>query len=375
MHGTASFLEHLLNRLSTMGLYAVVAVLIGFLILIHELGHFFVARKTGMRIEELSIGMGKELFTTVRNGIRYSLRVLPFFGYVKITGMGLLDDDHPEGFNSRPFLARVATLAGGGVANMAFAVVLFVVIGCVYGKVVDSTSEIDTVFAGRPAAKVGLLRGDRIVGIDGVRTTDVEKIRKDIEDRPGKPVTLQIQRAGRRLEVTVVAAAEQGVAVGEDGKVTRKSIGRIGIGFHPVREPMGVVESLKTGFLRSGLEIANWGYALWLTLRGHSVIQLVGPVGMVNEMGSEAKGGAAAIPNLLSMWAMISLTLGVLNLIIPFPALDGGRLAFLFLTPVVEFIRRKKVNRKVELWVHAAGIAVLLLMIVVVTIRDVVNWH
>ncbi|NCO38048.1 MAG: hypothetical protein AUJ96_17985 [Armatimonadetes bacterium CG2_30_66_41] len=358
-----------------MGLYGVMVVLIGFLILIHELGHFLVARKTGMRIEELSIGMGREIFTTVRNGIRYSLRVLPFFGYVKITGMGLLDDDQPDGFNSRPFLARIATLAGGGLANMVFALVLFVVIGCVYGKVVDSTSEIETVFAGKPAEKVGLLRGDRIVAVDQVRTTDVEKIRKHIEERPAKPVALQLRRAGKRLDLTVVPAAEQGVTVGEDGKVMKRSIGRIGIGFHPVRAPMGVVESVKTGFLRSGLEVANWGYALWLTLRGHSVIQLVGPVGMVNEMGSEAKGGAAAIPNLLSMWAMISLTLGVLNLVIPFPALDGGRLAFQFLTPVVEFVRRKKVNRKIELWVHAAGIAVLLLMAVVVTIRDVVNWH
>ena len=132
---------------------------------------------------------------------------------------------------------------------------------------------------------------------------------------------------------------------------------------------MGFVESLVSGTVGTLEMIVGMVYYLWLALIGRETIELMGPVGIASDLQSQVALGAPGIPSLLQNLAMLSLSLGILNLIIPFPALDGGRLAFL----LVERIRGKHLDRKVEMYVNAAGLSVLLVLAVVVTIRDILN--
>lgn len=354
----------LLTQVGSLGRLVLVVAALGAVILLHELGHYFAARFTRMRVEELSIGIGQPLFTRVRDGIRYSIRVFPFFGYVKIAGMNPLEEDAPDGFNSKSCGARALTLAAGGLANIAAAAVLFCALGMIYGEVVGQTSQIDRVFRDHPAFRAGIRSGDRIVGVDKTRTTNVEKIRRIIQEHPGKPLVVHVRRGTRTLSFSLVPRPESAEILDEHDKVRTKTIGIIGIVFHAQRRSIGMAASLEYGVKRTAFTVANVVYGLWLAVTGQEKLHPMGPVGIAVDLENQARLGLA---NLLDSLAMLNLVLGVLNLCIPFPALDGWRLLVL----LVERIRGRSINRKIEFWVNAAGMSLLFTFLLVITIREV----
>src|SRR5574340_692048 len=181
-----------------------VALVFGVAVFVHEGGHFLAARLCGMAVYEFSIGFGRPLlFWRKRGETQYSFRLWPFFSYVRIAGMEP-GEDHPQGFDKKNRLAQAFVLALGCIMDFLLGAAILIFIGMVLGQVVGITNTVEKVMPGSAAAKVGMLRGDRLVGFDGKFGLPLEQVQSAIQSRPGKPLTLEIERAGKRLSLRIV---------------------------------------------------------------------------------------------------------------------------------------------------------------------------
>lgn len=329
---------------------------LGLLIIVHEGGHFLVARLSGMRVDRFSIGFGPKLFSFKRGDTIYQIAAIPLGGFVQIAGLnpgeeGLAPDD-PRAFPNRPVWQRLATIFAGPGTNYVFAALLMVLAFVSWGvPVAGKAPLVGGVREGKPAAQAGLQPGDEIVSVDGKRIGDVNEVAPLINGSRGRPLVVELKREGRVQTVTVTPQ--------KDG-----SDYRIGIEIIPKEEwapaPLGkcIVEGLRfpvdqTAFILHGFaDIA----------RGKQKAEFSGPIGIVKVMKRQISQGTK---NALWIVAVISVYLGLFNLL-PVPALDGGRLMFL----AWELVSRRRVNQRVEQTVHMMGMFVLLGFILYVTIRN-----
>ncbi|MDU5237409.1 MAG: RIP metalloprotease RseP [Finegoldia magna] len=318
-------------------------------ILIHEFGHFIVAKMNRVSVLEFSIGMGPKLFQRESNGTLYSLRVLPVGGYCQLEGEDE-ENDSPNSLNNQSPLVRLKVILAGAIMNFILAFILLILLM----SVSRVSTEVSGVIKDSPAYSSGIQTGDQIVSINGENVSDGEELLKRIKESQGD-LKIGVIRDSQSKNIKVTPRLENnirkiGVNFQEEYKIKNFSIVK---GFKK-----GLITFLNlTGMLYKFLGMLITGQ---LGLGGVS-----GPVGVVKEIGNAAKTGVA---NLIFLLAYININLGVFNLL-PIPALDGGRAIFI----LIEMIFGKKISQEKEGYIHMVGLILLLALIAVVTIKDVIK--
>ena len=318
-------------------------------ILIHEFGHFIVAKMNRVSVLEFSIGMGPKLFQRESNGTLYSLRVLPVGGYCQLEGEDE-ENDSPNSLNNQSPLVRLKVILAGAIMNFILAFILLILLM----SVSRVSTEVSGVIKDSPAYSSGIQTGDQIVSINGENVSDGEELLKRIKESQGD-LKIGVIRDSQSNNIKVTPRLENnirkiGVNFQEEYKIKNFSIVK---GFKK-----GLITFLNlTGMLYKFLGMLITGQ---LGLGGVS-----GPVGVVKEIGNAAKTGVA---NLIFLLAYININLGVFNLL-PIPALDGGRAIFI----LIEMIFGKKISQEKEGYIHMVGLILLLALIAIVTIKDVIK--
>lgn len=370
------------------------------LVFAHELGHFVTARRFGVRADEFGFGfppralgfyknksgkwrrvLGGQTYESLENETKadlvpakgstiYSLNWLPIGGFVKIKGENDNGDVEPDSFAAKKIWKRIVILSAGVIMNVILAWFLFAV-GYMIGmpqattdvgpsaRVSEAMVAIIDVRENSPAASAGLVTGDFIISVNGQAVALEKDLQELVGANPGQEVSLVIERAGEELALTVTPEASA------EGK------GVIGVGIMAagtVSYPFfnAVIEGAKTtGWLLKEIFVAFGGLIKNL-VGGESVgADFAGPIGIANITGQAARLGLA---HLLQFTALLSLNLAVIN-ILPFPALDGGRILFL----LVEKIKGKPVRRDIEAVAHNIGFILLIALIIFVTYKDIIR--
>lgn len=329
----------------------------GMLVIVHEFGHFITAKRGGVQVNEFWIGMGPTLLKKQHNGTLYCLKLLPFGGACVMEGEDSeSDNDHAFGKASLP--RRMLIVAAGALMNflVGFLIVLAVIQpnGPNGGYIVSTIDSVDP--ASTAAAAGGLQAGDEILEVDGYNIL----LRSDFEMALSRGMDTTYEVVVRRdgEKVTLPAVVLEATIESEDGRKM------IGLTFAEQPDSIGMHVNMA---VRTSL---NYARLVWVSLgmlvSGQvGVDQLSGPVGVASVMATTASYSISAF---LQLVAFISINLGVMNLL-PLPALDGGRLVFL----IIEGIRRKPVPAKYEGYIHAAGLMLLLALMVYVTGQDIVR--
>lgn len=331
------------------GIIAVI-IFLSILILVHELGHFLAAKKFGLLVEEFGFGLppriwGKKIGETI-----YSINALPIGGFVKIYGEDGLEKREERSFTSLKIWRRALILLAGVFMNFLLG---WLVISIVFSIGIPQAILITDVVLASPAAEIGLLAGDKIINF-----SKMDEFIKYIDENRGKTINLEIERLGETFNIQAAPRINPpegqgalGIALVEGGV-----------------SKMGLFKSFYEG-LKASTEITkSVAAAIWGLLKsvfvGEATLESVaGPVGIVK---ITAQAGSLGFIYLLQLLALISLNLAVIN-IIPFPALDGGRLLFL----AIEKIKGSPLPIKFEKYAHIAGMALLLLLMFLITIKDI----
>ncbi len=325
-------------------------LIFGLLILVHELGHYFVARLTGIRVLELAIGFGPKLIGWTKNNIDYSLRVFPLGGFCRMLGENPDEAEEPDSFAQKPILSRAAVLISGAGMNLVLAlVVFFIIFFFLTGVPVTDSGKIGNIIEDMPAETVGLLPGDVIRSVDGRTVNDWEDVLLLISEKPNQTISLIIERENREFEVTVVTELNA-------------ETGRGMIGIAPPVLKYRFLDSVQISIQRFGLILSS----IFQVVTGKAPLDVTGPVGIIFVIGEVAQTG---LVNLLLLTALISISLGIMNLL-PIPALDGGRLFFL----IIEALRGKRIDPEKEGIIHFIGFALLILLILFITYQDLIRW-
>lgn len=363
-------MTELLPLLSSGGWLLATIVAFGAMIFFHELGHFLVAKRAGVTVHAFALGFGPRLLAVERGDTTYGLNLIPFGGYVKMAGEDFDDAPPEEGsFRHQPVRRRMAIVAAGPVMNLVLAAVILSLVAVAFGVPVGITNRVGSLVttcgqpsvpavpgreAGRcPAERAGLRPGDVIVAINGQPTPTGETVVETIHKNPGRPLVLTVERGTERVELKVTPNLEPG-----------RKIGLIGFAPEVVRQRFNPLTAVLMGVQRTGEIIAAVVTAVISLIREGSLLaNLGGPVAAGRAL---VEAGRSGVETFLNVAASLSVIIGIFNLI-PFPALDGGRLAFL----AVEGLRRRPLDPRREGYVHLVGFVLLILLLVVLTQRDI----
>jgi regulator of sigma E protease len=329
---------------------------LGLLIVLHEGGHFVVARLCGMRVERFSIGFGPTLLGFKRGGTTFQIAPIPLGGFVQITGLNPSEEfDHsdPHVYPNRPRWMRLATILAGPAANYLTAFVLMLVVLLGFGMP-SKTQKIIEPVPGRPAATAGLAAGDVLVEANGQPVNAERPISEVIQAGHGAPVSIKVLRAGQPRTFVVTPDAKSGVY----------QVG-IQIGAIDERTPVSIGLALKEAVIYPYYTSVGILGGLYDMVRGKVHADLSGPIGITKQIAKAADRGAV---DFLGMLILLSVYLGLFNLL-PLPALDGGRALFLG----IESVTRKRVNPRIEAAVHTAGFVLLLGVLVIVSVTDIIG--
>jgi len=349
-------------------------LVLGILILAHEWGHFIVAKKSGLTVEEFGFGFPPKIFSIKRGETTYSVNLLPLGGFVKILGEDGSEPGNPGSFSSRPAGIRGLITISGVFMNFLLAVFLLI-IGFYIGlpQVVDKNNEmlaknieiqIVAISDNSPAEKAGLKMGDIVkylkIGNKKININEISTLQDNINSNKGKEITIAIQRDKEILEIKAVPRINTPEGEGALGIALVKT----GIVSYPWHKSFWL--GVKSAGIITWEIIKGFGNLLKnLIIAGKIPKEISGPVGIAVLTSQAATLGFIY---LLQLVAIISLNLAVLNLL-PFPALDGGRLLFLG----IEKIKGSKVNPKIENAIHSIGIILLLALVVLITYRDILR--
>lgn len=341
---------------------------LGVLVFIHELGHFLVARKVGIKVEKFSLGFPPNIFEKKIGETTYCLGIIPLGGYVKMIGENPDDDSTgaPNEFMSKTVGQRAAVIFAGPFMNYILAIFLFFAITLIWGKPVRSDSPIiiGAIGENMPALNAGLEVGDQIIAVDGTPINSFDSLRNIIGSKVEEKIEITWLRGEETFtaELTTLSVEE----VKEDGTI--ETVGRIGFSPKPniVFDEFGFVESLQFGFTETNDMIVRTIYFLkGLITAEVSSKNLGGPVFIAKLSGDMARRGAFY---LFSLMAILSVNLAVLN-VLPIPVLDGGHLVFL----AIEKIKGSPLSIKARGIAQQAGMLLLFSLIIFVTYNDIVR--
>ena len=354
-------------------------IILATLVFVHELGHFIIAKKSNIRVDEFGIGFPPKIFAKKFGETIYSLNLIPIGGFVKIFGenpndLSLEGQDQERSFTRKPRYIQAAVLVGGVLFNLLFAWLL-VSISLSAGLPVatsnyegrgiirDARVMIGSVEPGSPAAKAGLRAGDVIVSLKSYSDALVEPSPETVHDFVSSHeeiLTIEYERGGEKKSVTatpVIILSSEPPRLG----ISMEEVGVLTLNF-----PEALIEGAKTTWhLTKAVTIGLGGFFLGAFRGETSIDDLIGPVGIASLVG---EAGSLGLVYLLSFTAFISINLAVLNLL-PFPALDGGRLLFV----AIEGILRRRIKPKILNAANATGFVLLLILMIVVTYHDIVK--
>ncbi len=343
----------------TVALYLVAILGLAVLMIVHEAGHYLAARKFGMRVVRFSIGFGPTVWKhkPKDSPTVYQVALIPFLAYVQIAGMNPYEEADPKdpgSYANASLWARIVTIAAGPLTNYFFASVLIFFGLLIGGKEVPDETTMRVMVEPGAAQAAGIETGDRVIAVNGQEVHAWDALRKAVSAHPGEPVDITIERRGQTLQKTVTP-----------GPKGDKDEGLIHVRMPTHVEAVGVAEAAETSIIAPPVFVYENVRAIGRVLAGKEKLQVNGPVGIVKETARQARTGPGV---LLQFLGMLSAYLGAFNLL-PFPALDGGRLLFLG----AEAVSRRKPDAKVEARVHAIGLLMLLTLIAFVTYADVIS--
>lgn len=348
------------------------AVILGLIVIVHELGHFTTAKRLGIRVDEFGLGFPPRLFGIKRGETTYTINLIPIGGFVKIHGEDGSDENDHRSLVHRPAIQRLLVLSAGVIMNILLAAVLFSIgYGIGLPSVVDDATkaksitdikvQIVSISDNTPAVEAKLEPGDQIKAINSAPMTTIEDIENYNKTRAGETVNLTVQRQDKELIIPITLRDLDGTSTGKMGV----SLVRTGIAKYSL--PMAVWLGIKSSFVYLWAIIVSFYTLIKNLLVGIPVGgDVAGPIGIAVLTGQVAKLGFIYV---LQFTALLSLNLAVINFI-PFPALDGGRALFV----IIEKIRGKKISRDIEATIHNVGFTLLLILIALVTFRDLTKF-
>ena len=364
----------------------VFVLILSIIVFVHELGHFLVARFFGVKCDEFGFGLPPRVIGIVKNdegrwevvkgGSKkeyrrtiLSLNWIPVGGFVAIKGENGEDVAATDSFGSKPIWQRISMISAGVIMNviLAFAILTF---GFLVGlpsvtedlpagaKIIDPQIQVFTVLEDSPADKAGIEAGDTITTINGTAFANTEEVQNFIKERKTEEVEIVLSRQGDEIvreitPITLEKTGEVGIGVG---------LADIGIVTYPVH--LAIVRGAEsTVYLTEAVVVAFYDLFKNMIIKQEVSVDLSGPVGIAVLTGKFARMGFAYV---LQFAALLTVNLAVINFL-PFPALDGGRVFFL----IIEKIRRKPLPQKIEAAIHNTGFLLLLLLLAIVTFRDI----
>ncbi len=329
---------------------------IGLLVFFHELGHFLVAKWSGILVYTFSFGFGPKLFGFKWGETEYVVSLLPLGGYVKMAGEDKEEDENvPENrkFNTKPIWIRALIVVAGPFMNFILAIVIFSLLFMSYG-VPSVQPIIDKVIEGGPAYIAGIQPGDKIIEINGKKVTLPEEIARIVNESLGKKLKITVERNGKHLtfEVTPIW----------DNELKRA---RLFILFKVVVERYPFIPAVKKGIYTTFIILQLIIVGLWKIITGSAPLEVAGPLGIAQMAGEAAKSGWV---NLLNFSALLSVYIGFLNLL-PLPVLDGGVLLLLG----IEKLRGKPLEKEKMQIIYYIGISILLILFLFGTYSDLLR--
>lgn len=364
-------------------IYAV--IVLGVLIFVHELGHFLIAKLFNVKVEKFSLGFGPKVYGKKIGETEYLLSAFPLGGYVKMFGetgvieggdvppsggeivrtepVELTEEEKKRSFSHKPPLQRIAIVIAGPAFNLLFAWGAFIVL-CMLG-VPTVTAKIGEVLKDKPAARAGIAKGDVVTSINGNPVEQWEDIAKLVSGSKGEPISLTVKRGSEALDFKV--QPEPRISKNLFGEqVSGFAIGIASAG-EIVTQYYGPVDSVVKGTIQTAKVIELTFMSLVkLAQRVVPLDTVGGPIMIVKLAGEQASAG---VSNFLAFMALLSVNLGILNLL-PVPVLDGGHLIFYFW----EFITKRPVNQKVREYAQQIGIALLLGLMVLAFYNDIIRY-
>lgn len=370
-----------------------VVLVLGGLIFFHELGHFLMARSLGMGVSVFSLGFGPKLLKYKAGKTEYALSLIPLGGYVALVGEST-QEDLPEGFSKeesfalRPAWQRLMVVAAGPAANILLAWLLCWVLAFGWGMPV-LLPDVGAVNENSPAAVAGIQAGDRILSINGTPVPSWEAMSEAVARNGGKPMRVEVERAGREATVSTDVPTEPD-ASGERGQGWTAEPQRLTLTVTPERAVrktiFGEEETAWLMGVRAAAHVSNERHGFWasasagarqtwemVSLTWQSFVKLAqqivpidqvgGPIMIVQLVSDQAHKGLAG---LLALTALISVNLGILNLL-PIPILDGGQIVFC----LWEIIFRRPLNARVQEYAMRVGLALLICLMLLATYNDI----
>ena len=347
-------------------IYVIFAILVfEVLVLIHEWGHYHFAKLFKVKIREFSVGMGPRIAyrRSKKTGVLFSLRLLPIGGFVDMVGEDG-ESDHRNAFWRKPVWQRMIITAAGAAVNIfAGFVAMMILVACsggiggtTVGEFVPRESFEAQGYEYYSSEEAGLALYDTILEVNGDRVHVLEELQYELAHSGDKPLTLTVERDGEIVtieNVCVPRVVEQGVTFGSRD-------------FFVLREEKSIPNVIKHGFYRSISTVKMiWESLIDLVSGRYGIKAVSGPVGVTRTLATAA---SSSPEQFIYIAIVISINLGIMNLL-PFPALDGGRLLFLF----IELIFRRPFPRKVEGYIHFAGIVLLLALMAFITLKDIIG--
>lgn len=334
----------------------------GIVIFIHELGHFLVAKKSGVKVERFSFGLGPEMFGFQWGETRYCIAWLPLGGEVRMAGEYLEDAakaeadagrDRSRDFFAQPWYRRILIAFAGPFMNYVLAIVIFFGMLMIWGEPTQiNKTEIGDVIVGMPAEKAGFLKGDKVLSVQGEVVEDFQSLAQKINARPNLDTTVEIQRGETQVSLSVVPEGEKE--------------GRIGIRpADPITEhkAIGVLGAAKKSFVQCWNISYFTVYYLAQKIAAREKPDMAGPLGIGQVIVKAVKSGPEEFFYLI---AMISVAIGLFNLF-PIPLLDGGHVVYY----VIEGLRGKPLSLNVMGKANMVGLAFLLSLLLFATVNDI----
>lgn len=320
----------------------------GIIVMVHELGHFTFAKLFKVKVNEFSMGMGPKLFGKKKGDTQYSVRLFPIGGFVSMEGEDE-DSEDERAFNNKPCWQRIVIVVAGALVNILLGLIIVALTLSISDGLAGTNSiHSFTVDSERVAEYNGLKSQDEIIKIDGKQVlfyTDIGYLLS----RTDGTADFVVKRGGERIELTDVEISPYQITI------------------------LGVDKTVGSVFKDTFRQSASICRMVWLSLFDmvtgkYSIKDVSGPVGVIDFVSDAAQESVKTtdFTGLFTMMALITINIGLFNLL-PIPALDGGRLLFLF----IELIRRKPINQKYESLVHGIGMAILLLFMVAITFKDI----